>query len=118
MVCILSYTFSLVPSGRYARVNALKEDEPGLKTLLSVGGATFELEKMSQMLATEENRTEFIETSIDYLRQYDFDGLDMDWEYPGYTEGGSVPEDKERFTLLLQVCNVLVIELLFKGRRD
>lgn len=84
-------------------MNALKEIEPDLKTLLSVGGWSFELEKMSAMLATKENREEFIETSIDYLRQHNFDGLDMDWEYPGNTDRGSVPEDKQRFTFLLQV---------------
>jgi GH18 family chitinase len=38
---------------------------------------------------------------VECCRKYDFDGLDLDWEYPAGR--GGVPADKENFVQLVRV---------------
>ena len=47
------------------------------------------------MAADPAARKTFIDSVIVLLKAHNFDGLDMDWEYPA--ERGGVPEDKVNF---------------------
>ena len=83
--------------------NVLKRQHPHLKTLISVGGWTLS-GLFSDAALTEQGRTTFANSCVSFIRQYGFDGIDIDWEYPcggGLETNIARPEDKQNFTLLL-----------------
>lgn len=100
----------------YPQCQALKQGAPnGLSTFLSIGGWTFNLPSdpnigaytyklFSQMVASTANRQQFINSAIDYAHQFGFDGIDIDWEYPGDLTRGGAPEDFDNFVEFLKEC--------------
>lgn len=85
-------------------LNSLKQTNPNLKTLISVGGWSWS-GKFSDVALTDAARTKFADSCVAFIKQYGFDGVDLDWEYPvsgGLATNSRRPEDKQNFTLLLQ----------------
>ena len=66
-----------------------------------MGGWNFGSPPFSKLAASSSLRSQFATTSVEFLREHEFDGLDMDWEYPALRGGD--PEDKANFVLLLKV---------------
>ena len=58
-------------------------------------------EPFMYVVESSDNMQEFANKTIEMLRYYNFDGIDIDWEYPAAR--GSPHQDKQRFTQLLLV---------------
>jgi chitinase len=100
----------------YQQIQGLKQINPKLRSILTIGGwgfndpndpngigkTTYKL--FSQMVSTEASRTQFIQSAIAYVKQYGFDGIEIDWEYPGdLTRGGSNADFGNFLTLLSEM---------------
>jgi chitinase len=80
----------------------LKKQNPDLKVLFSIGGWVWS-DQFSDIAAYSDSREKFAKSAVKLMKSYDFDGIDIDWEYPGQLGEDNVfrAADKENFTLLL-----------------
>ncbi|ANS87491.1 Chitinase [Vibrio scophthalmi] len=69
--------------GHFAQLAQLKNDHPTIKILPSFGGWTMS-EPFHAMAKDPKAIEHFSKTAVDLIAKYDFfDGIDLDWEYPG-----------------------------------
>jgi chitinase len=108
--------------GNFQQLQALEEQYPNLKVLISLGGWKWS-KYFSDAALTKQSRERFVSSCIDLFIKGNipdpgrggmggpgaaaglFDGVDIDWEWPG-SEGnaGNIirPQDKQNYTLLLR----------------
>ena len=85
------------------KLQTLKEINPDLKILVSVGGWTWS-GGFSDAALTEASRRTFAISAAAFVDAFNLDGIDLDWEYPNQPGAGNTyrPEDVQNFTLLLE----------------
>ncbi|KAM0433720.1 hypothetical protein ACHAQK_009156 [Fusarium lateritium] len=86
-----------------------KAKDSKLQTWIAIGGFDFSNEETpthttwSDMVSSKANRAAFIESVRAYMDEYGFQGVDLDWEYPGEPKrGGRKLADTRNFSLLLK----------------
>ncbi|XP_076449434.1 uncharacterized protein LOC143285847 [Babylonia areolata] len=94
----------------YKEVTALKDSHPDLQVLLLVGGpdpaaqqtgvSSSLSEAFSQLLNSTGGADLFADNVVTYLNHFGFDGMELDWRYPGMY--GSVQDDVYGFPGLVR----------------
>ena len=88
----------------FAELRQLRSKNDRLKLLIAVGG-WMGSKYFSDAAASQQSRKRLADSAVAFARNYGFDGIDLDWEYP--VSGGKQnnirrAEDRENFTLLVQ----------------
>jgi len=63
----------------YDSFNSIKDSYPSLKTLIAVGGWTFDQSRFVYVSSTADTRSTFASSVVDFLEATNFDGIDLDW---------------------------------------
>ncbi|MBO0935585.1 glycoside hydrolase family 18 protein [Fibrella sp. HMF5335] len=90
-------------SANLAKLTALRQVNKDLNILISIGGWGG-CKYFSDVALTDASRQRFADNAVAFLKKYQLDGLDIDWEYPAQIGAGNLfrPEDKQTFTLFLK----------------
>ena len=65
----------------YKKVTSLKRY--GIKVTIAIGGWNdSEGDKYSRLTRNKQSRDKFNQNVVKFIKKYNFDGLDLDWEYP------------------------------------
>ncbi|KAG9698182.1 glycoside hydrolase, partial [Aureobasidium melanogenum] len=105
-------TFEVLPPTRgdadlYSAIGQSRWD-PDLSMFISIGGWTFNQPSgpaattFSDLVASEENQRAFFKSLISFMSTYGFDGVDLDWSYPGAKNRGGRPSDYDNFPIFIR----------------
>ena len=108
--------------GTYAQLMALKQRNPDLKILPSVGGWT--LSDPFYGFTNKSNRDTFVASMKTFLKTWKFyDGVDIDWEFPGGDGAagdrlGDTVNDGPAYIALMQELRIMLDELEAETGRE
>lgn len=88
----------------FNKFNQLRKISPDIKTLIAIGGWNQGSEKYSHMANTDDSRKQFAKNAVAFVEKYNFNGLDIDWEYPGQRGGNKC--DVKNYIELLKVMRI------------
>lgn len=106
---VLNVAFALVEDGKVVLKTEtdlgclahFRQVNPNMKQVISIGG--WGAGGFSEAARTPESRDLFAATAIELMRKWNFDGVDMDWEFPTHPQGdiAACKEDRQNFTAII-----------------
>lgn len=108
-----------VPSPQFAEFASIKNINPSMKLIISIGGWAFNDVPVtnnqpdtsgyfSRMVSSSSTRAAFINSVASFLYLNKLDGIDFDWEYPTASDRHGSAADAQNYVLLLQELRQLV----------
>ncbi|KAJ8962574.1 hypothetical protein NQ318_000967 [Aromia moschata] len=92
----------------YTNLVGLKQSNPELKVLVSMGGWSEGSKRYSELAEDPAKRQILAKDVLNFTQAYGFDGFDLDWEYPGLRDSAYPDQDQANYVeLLKELKNVL-----------
>lgn len=66
--------------GGFKRLTGFKRTHRHLRVLLAIGGWNEGSQRYSEMAGDINRRKNFVRNAVQFVKMYNFDGLDLDWE--------------------------------------
>ncbi|UDD56387.1 hypothetical protein AFCA_003934 [Aspergillus flavus] len=105
-------TFRIAPmtdatAKRYKSLTSLKSRQNGLQVYIAIGGWDFNdpgptRTTFSDLAGSQSAQDTFFESLVSFMLHNDFDGVDLDWEYPTADDRGGRPEDFANYVTLVK----------------
>ena len=119
---------SLPYKGHFNVLQTMKKSYPDVDLLISVGGWAGS-RGFYTMLDTDAGINTFADSCVDFIRQYGFDGVDIDFEYPSATSQSGNPDDfdlseprrsklNERYNILIKTLREKIDEAAKADGKD
>ncbi|MFI3211017.1 MAG: glycosyl hydrolase family 18 protein [Peptostreptococcaceae bacterium] len=89
---VITIDESLPYKGHFNIITQMKEKYPDVKVTMSVGGWAAS-RGFYTMLDTDAGIKSFVDSCVDFVREYGFDGIDVDFEFPSSTSQSGNPDD-------------------------
>ncbi|KAI7551763.1 hypothetical protein KC331_g2345 [Hortaea werneckii] len=87
---------------QYMQLTDLKRDNQNLKVFISIGGWDTGGAFFSDMVSSPSRRCAFIDSLKRFLKQYIFDGVDINWQYPVAEDRGGNQADLEIYVVFME----------------
>ena len=107
-----------IDSINFEHLRELKKVNPALKILISIGGWSWS-KNFSDASLTDSSRKIFAESAAAIVDQYQLDGVDIDWEYPGMRGDSNRfrPDDKQNYTGICKGLRLSLDSLSAKNKK-
>ncbi|MFI3208839.1 MAG: glycosyl hydrolase family 18 protein [Eubacteriales bacterium] len=101
-------SFSVYSQKHLQELANLRMFNPELKVIMAIGG--WGAEGFSDAALTPQSRFDFAREAQKWVKEYELDGIDLDWEYPRSSMAGikSRISDTENFTLLIEALRIVL----------
>ncbi|KAL7621055.1 hypothetical protein AAE478_008367 [Parahypoxylon ruwenzoriense] len=96
------------PASTFEDLADLKVMNPNLQIFVSIGGWTFSdngtatQPVFGNIARSAANRQTFANNLLQFLDSFGYDGVDIDWEYPGAPDRGGSKDDGANYVLMLE----------------